>query len=236
MLIAAAVCPAPPLLARELTGAESVLPELRYACREAVDELIRTGPQVVVVVGVAAKEETLDPRARLDLSAYAPGLSTRGRAGQQAAELPPSLPLGVGLGSRLLDDAGYRGRRVLQSVGDGAPPAACAALGARLALAADRVALLVMADGSARRTRRAPGYLDARAAPFDAEVGRAIRTADMAALLALDSALAAELLATGRPAWQVLAGAMDGRKTSCVVRYDDDPFGVAYLVASLTAA
>jgi hypothetical protein len=232
MLIAAALCPAPPLLARELTGADPVLPELRHACREAVDELIQTGPQVMVVVGAAAREDTFDPRARLDLSAYAPGLSAGGRADQPA----PDLPLAVGLGSRLLDDAGYRGRRELRSVGDGTPPAACAALGAQLALAADRVTLLVMADGSARRTRRAPGYLDPRAAPFDAEVGRALRAGDMAALLALDSALAADLLATGRPAWQVLAGAMDGRSPSCMIRYDDDPFGVAYLVASLTAA
>jgi hypothetical protein len=58
----------------------------------------------------------------------------------------------------------------------------------------------------------------------------------MRALLALDGALATELMATGRPAWQVLAGAMAGRRPSCVVRYDDDPFGVAYLVASLSVS
>jgi hypothetical protein len=58
----------------------------------------------------------------------------------------------------------------------------------------------------------------------------------MPALLALDQALAAELLATGRAAWQVLAGAMAGRRPSCVIRYDDDPFGVAYLVASLSVS
>ncbi len=231
MLIAAALCPAPPLLARELTGADPVLPELRLACREAVDELIRTAPEIVVVVGVAADSQTFDLGARLDLSAYAPALR---RGGSSGAQPETGLPLTVGLGSRLLDDAGYHGRRELQSVGDGTPAAACAALGARLARRGERVALLVMADGSARRTRRAPGYLDERAGPFDAEVGRAFRAGDMAALLALDSALAAELLATGRPAWQVLAGAVDGRAPSCVVRYDDDPFGVAYLVASLT--
>ncbi len=240
MLIAAALCPAPPLLARELTGADPVLPDLRQACSEAVDELIRTGPDVVVVVGVADDDRAFDARARLDLSAYAPGLrtgvGTGVRTGLRAglAGAAPGLPLTVGLGSRLLDDAGYAGRRQLQSVGDRTPAPACAALGARLALAAQRVALLVMADGSARRTRRAPGYCDPRAAPFDAEVGRAIRAGDMTALLALDAGLAAELMATGRAAWQVLAGAVGGRTPSCVVRYDDDPFGVAYLVASLT--
>jgi hypothetical protein len=235
MLVAAALCPAPPLLARELTGADPVLPELRQACRDAVSELIRADPDVVVTVGVAAEVRTFDQGARLDLTAYAPALRAR-RAERPGSGSPSLLPLSVGLGSRLLDEAGYRGRRELQSVGEGTPPASCAALGAELAQAVARVALLVMADGSARRTRRAPGYLDVRAAPFDAGVARAFRTGDMAALLELDSALAAELLATGRPAWQVLAGAAAGSTPSCVVRYEDDPFGVAYLVASLTVA
>jgi hypothetical protein len=235
MLIAAALCPAPPLLARELTGADPVLPELRQACRAAVDELVRADADVVVVVGVAGDERTFDPRARLDVTTYAPALRVPGRDGDRAGldSLPP-LPLPIGLGSRLLDEAGYRGRRELQSVAAATPPTACAGLGSRLADAAPHVALLVMADGSARRSRRAPGYLDVRAEPFDAEVSRAVRTGDMAALLALDDALAAELMATGRPAWQVLAGAAAGRRPSCVVRYDDAPFGVGYLVASLS--
>jgi aromatic ring-opening dioxygenase LigB subunit len=96
------------------------------------------------------------------------------------------------------------------------------------------VALLVMAEGSARRSRKAPGYLDERSAAFDAEVGRAILDGDLRALLALDAGLARELMATGRPAWQVLAGAANGGHPDSLIRYDDDPFGVAYLVASLT--
>jgi aromatic ring-opening dioxygenase LigB subunit len=133
----------------------------------------------------------------------------------------------------LLDQAGYAGRRELQSVSDLEPAAACVAVGARLASASARVALLVMADGSARRGLKAPGYLDDRSPPFDAEVERAIRAADMSALLALDPVLARELMATGRAAWQVLAGAMTGSQPISEIRYCEDPFGVAYLVASL---
>jgi len=44
------------------------------------------------------------------------------------------------------------------------------------------MALLVMGDGSARRSLRAPGYLDTRAAAFDAEVERTIRTGELDAL------------------------------------------------------
>jgi hypothetical protein len=235
MLIAAALCPAPPLLVRELTGADPVLPELRQACRESVNELIRADADAIVIVGVAGEERIFDPRAQLDETVYAPALGRPGRSADRAgSDLLPPLPLSVGLGSRLLDEAGYLGRRELHSVREGTSPTACTALGARLAQAAPHVALLVMADGSARRSRRAPGYLDARAEPFDAEVSRAVRTGDLPALLALDDALATELMATGRPAWQVLAGAAGGRRPSCVVRYDDAPFGVGYLVASLS--
>ena len=126
------------------------------------------------------------------------------------------------------------GSRALHSVGEQATAWECAALGSELAIAAESVALLVMADGSARRGPKAPGHLDGRSVPFDAEVERAIRAGDMAALLALDADLARELMATGRPAWQVLAGALAGRQPASGILYSGDPFGVAYLVASLT--
>ena len=90
-----------------------------------------------------------------------------------------------------------------------------------------------MADGSACRTLRAPGYLDPRAAAFDAALERAVRTGDLGSLQAMDHGLARELLVTTRPGWQVLAGAMPGRAAATEILYADDPFGVFYLVAWL---
>ena len=82
--------------------------------------------------------------------------------------------------------------------------------------------------------RNERGHFDERAGAFDAEVERAVRASDFTALLALDPALARELMATGRPAWQVLAGALEGRAgLATEVQYADDPFGVAYLVATI---
>ena len=234
MLIAAALCPAPPLLASELTGAESALPELAAACQAATAALLRAGPQLVAVVGGAERTGIFDPAGYLDLSCYAPALARQPGDGPARGTQP--LPLSLGLGGRLLDEAGYAGRRELRAVSETAEPAECAAIGRVLAGLADRVGLLVMADGSARRSRRAPGYLDDRAAPFDAAVEDAVRAGDMAALLAVDPALARELMAAGRAAWQVLAGAMDDRRPASHIRYCDDPFGVAYLVASLTVS
>ena len=41
-------------------------------------------------------------------------------------------------------------------------------------------------------------------------------------------------MATGWPAWQVLSGAMHQLAPTTEIRYADDPFGVAYLVAYLS--
>jgi hypothetical protein len=227
VLITAALCPAPPLLARELTGASPVLPELRQACLDAVTAALAPGPGLVAVVGTAGRPGRWNGGGQLDLSPFAPPL--RGTA-------PPGLPVALGLGTRLLDQAGYRGPRVLHSVTEDQSPAECASLGGELASMDDRVALVVMADGSARRTLKAPGYLDERSEPFDASVERVIRSGDLGGLLSIDAELASELMATGRPGWQVLAGAAAGQRADCEVRYRDDPFGVFYLAASLACA
>ncbi len=44
MIVAAALCPCPPLLAAELTGQADILPELRAACAVAVARLVASGP------------------------------------------------------------------------------------------------------------------------------------------------------------------------------------------------
>jgi aromatic ring-opening dioxygenase LigB subunit len=145
-----------------------------------------------------------------------------------------ALPLALGIGAELLDEAGYAGPRALESVDAAATAQECARAGARVAGLAPRVALLVVGDGSARRTPAAPGYFDERAEAFDASAETAVRAGDMAALAALDAGLAAELMATGRAAWQVLAGAAGlERRAPGEVLYSDAPFGVSYLVAVL---
>ena len=226
MIVTAAICPSPPLLAYELTGRAEVLPELRDACAAAVRHLLAAAPDVVAIVGAGSDTATWDPDDRLDLSAYAPPVSgTRGK---------PGLPLALGIGALLLDEAGYAGPRILQAADELAPPADCLRLGRDLAGAARRVALLAVGDGSTRRGPAAPGYLDERAVPFDDVVQQAVRDGDMAALAGLDPDLARDLMATGRAAWQVLAGAFAGARPATEINYAADPFGVAYLVATLT--
>jgi len=222
-----AICPPAPLLARELTGLDPVIPELRQACAAAAGRLVRSEPEVIAVVGAGGRTAVWPADGRLNLAAFGPAL------GPQEEKAGPPLPLPLGLGARLLDEGGYTGPRLLQSVHSGEPAAACLRLGADLRNLSDRVGLLVMADGSACRSLRAPGYLDPRAAAFDAAIEEAVRSGDLGPLRAMDQGLARELLADGRPGWQVLAGAMPGRAPSTEILYKADPFGVFYLVAWL---
>ncbi|MDR2988798.1 MAG: hypothetical protein LBV34_28575 [Nocardiopsaceae bacterium] len=232
MIISAALCPAAPLLVRDLTGAEEVAADLREACLASVAELTAAAPDIIAVVGAASSTGIWNGAAALDLARYAPGQ-------QRRADGPPGvskgLPSALGIGAWLLARAGSTAGQLLQAVGADEPAATCAAVGAELAGSHERIALLVMADGSARRGPKAPGYADERSSGFDAEVEKAVREGRLDALLSVDPVLARELMAAGRPAWQVLAGAMEGREVTSEIRYSGDPFGVAYLVASLRA-
>ena len=238
MIVSAAICPSPPLLARELTGQAEPLPELRDACAAALAALLGAGPELVVVTGPGAATADFDPGSRLDFAVYAPAVRRAAGPDGGARNGDAALPLSLGIGARLLDEAGYTGPRALRGIGVSAAPDACLRLGRQIAASGRRVALLAVGDGSARRSTAAPGYLDERAAPFDEAVEHAVRDGDLAVLAALDPDLAADLMADGRAAWQVLAGALtaegaipDGLRTD--IRYSAAPLGVAYLVAAL---
>lgn len=87
--------------------------------------------------------------------------------------------------------------------------------------------LLVMANGSARRTEKAPGHLDERAFGFDEALERALAAGDAAALADLDPVLADDLLAAGARLLRDLAGLS---VVEASLDYADDPFGVRYWV------
>lgn len=88
-------------------------------------------------------------------------------------------------------------------------------------------ALLVVANGSAKRTEKAPGHLDERAEAFDADLEARLRSGG---LEGLDTDLAADLWADVEPLVR-LAGLVEVDPASVVVDLVSDPYGVFYLVA-----
>jgi aromatic ring-opening dioxygenase LigB subunit len=113
-------------------------------------------------------------------------------------------------------------------------PGECVRLGREVAESNERVGLLVMGDGSARRSEHSPVHLHPRAEIFDTTVAKAFQHKDLDVLEALDPDLAGELQAAGRAPWQVLAGALEGTPLSGDLLYEAAPYGVGYLVASFT--
>ncbi|GAA2090971.1 hypothetical protein [Actinomadura alba] len=251
MLIGAAVCAHPPVLVPEVaSGAAAELGELRAACDEAVRRLVAPGGlDLLVVVGGDAETRTYGADAAGSLRRY--GLDLMFGAGL------PRLPLSLTIGRWLLTRAGIlhadadagadadaATRRVgglggaavgtvrFQSVDWDAAPAECLRLGRELAESAQRVGLLVMGDGSACRTEKAPGYLDERAEDYDDGVARALGGAEITALARLDPEISRELRVAGRAAWQVLAGAAGDGRFAAELLAAEAPYGVGYFAAS----
>jgi hypothetical protein len=249
MLIAAAVCPHPPLLIPESTGepgppaargghadrfvpaGASELNRLRAACRDAVAVLLGAAPGLLVVTGGAQHTTEYPAGAGGSLASFAVPFTVG--AGS-------ALPLSLTIGKWLLAGSGARiPPAAWWGIASAAPPGDCLSLGEKLAALAPRVALLAVGDGPGRRARGVPGAADPGADRYDGQVTAALAAADPGALAALDPGEDEELLVAGRAAWQVLAGAASagpGGAFAAELRYAAAPFEVSYYVATWVRA
>ncbi|MFF5531864.1 class III extradiol dioxygenase subunit B-like domain-containing protein [Streptomyces cinerochromogenes] len=235
MLVAAAVCPCPPLLVPEVAaGAAPELDAARAACTDALGVLAAARPDLLVAVGTAGQSGLGRYPQGAPGAFRGFGLDLDVHLGPVGSPVPErELPTSLAVAAWLLERTGWADAPIEGlAVPDTLEPEGCAETGRELAGRAGRVALLVMGDGSACRTLKAPGYLDERAAPFDAEVARALGAADVSALRALDPGLARELKAAGRAPWQILAGAAERTDLTGSLLYEDAPYGVGYMVAT----
>ncbi|MGD0604854.1 MAG: hypothetical protein ABSA53_14785 [Streptosporangiaceae bacterium] len=229
MLIAAAVCPHPPLLIPAATGVPGPGPgagqltRLRAACHQAVATLSAAAPEMIVVVGGAGRTGEYPPQTPGSLRRYGVPWGD-----DQAPALPLSLTIGRWL---LTQDANVSGAAWWGIAAD-ASPAECLELGEKIADLAPRVALLAMGDGPGRRARGAPGARDPAADRYDEAVAAAMAAPSPGALAALDPAADADLFVAGRAAWQVLAGAAGRPEFTATLAYAAAPFEVSYVVAT----
>ncbi len=206
-------------------GAAADLDALRTACDLAVAGLGASGADRLYVVGRGPRERRHGRDAGGDLAGFGVGV--------RVGPAPRVLDLAATTGRWLAERSGLTPDGYLE-VSPTTSPERAAALGAELAGAGQRVALLVMGDGSARRTEHSPGYVDERAVPYDDAVAEALGKADTAHLAGLDPALALELMVAGRPAWQVMSGAAGDRVPTGDLLAYEAPYGVGYFVAAWT--
>lgn len=210
MIATVVVCPSPPMLLPEYVGLQDPAGPLRERCVEALSAALH------------------EPYAACDLVVVVTGRDPSARS--------TKAPLGVRIGEHLLARAGWAGPVEQLVVPFGADSATVAEAGRGLASRAERLLVLVVGDGSARRSEKAPGHLDSRAEPFDTALLAALDRADPGALIALDAGLGTELLATGRAALQVMAHAVSGESAlRRALLWSDDPYGVLYALSVWTS-
>lgn len=221
-----AFCPAPPLMLPVLAGrAAAETSVLRTACAEAVEEALAFRPEVVVVVGPGGRRGVRYGAGDAgDLREF--GLPVTFPFAGRARPGGRRVPLAHTVGAWLLDQAGCGGVRL------GVDPTD---LEETLAGLPGSVAVLALGDGSARRTVKAPGYLDPAAEPFDAAVATALAAGDAAALAALDQQEGERLMAAGVATWRAVGRALAGRPVSGRLLEHQAPYGVGYLVAAWLA-
>lgn len=226
-LISAAICPHPTMLIPDVAGeASGAWDELRAACTESIRQLripvynpsggsitpVEDEPDLVVIVGGDNETKSFDPSGAYG-SLLAQGICWE--YGWEGAGEAQPLPLSLTLGYWLMLTGKGKGMMTadvaFQAITFDASPQECLRLGQELAGRAEKVAMLVIGEGStcmtAAERRRDPDHTQR----YDAEVTRALAHADSEALARLDPS-GFRMTATGRAAWQVLSGAARGHR------------------------
>ena len=243
------MCPgAPFLIPGTADRINARLPAVADACRDAVADL--PGADSVLLITAAPSGSTIGDSAEPAWRELPPGIVISSSP-LRRSDLPRTRPVatapavgtdsvGTMVGAALL--AGRTARSitpvtspstatVVEIVGD--PAAVAAMLTARCA-GEERIALLVIADGSACHGDDAPGRRDDRAAGFDAMLADALASGDPQALqdACADPDLARELLAGVAPLAVLALLTADHPPTAAELLYSGAPLGVGYLVAS----
>lgn len=236
MIVRVAFVPGPPVLVPEVAvGAAGELAEVRSACAAALGDA--SAVRRVVVVGPARQPGRWPGDAAGSLRGFGIDVRAGGRG-------EPVLPAALTVAAWLLDRSGVPAAatsREYLAVAEQADPADCARLGVALGteLAGDPrpTALLVVGEGSARLSAKAPGALDPRADGVEAALVQALAEGDRAVLTGLDDDLAADLMVSGRAPWQVAAAAWtDPQPPVARLLAHAVPYGVGYPVAAWTVA
>ncbi|WP_067546369.1 hypothetical protein [Nocardia crassostreae] len=253
MFCVASLVPSPPVLVPELGGGtgDAEVTRLRAAALRAAAALAGRATRWIVVgagetervIGVNAvgtfRGYGADVRVGLSGTFQFGGDSNNSVTAVAEADAPadPALPLPVLIAGWLREQVAPAAVAEARLLDGATAPADCLAFGARLRSELDAETepsgVLVVGDGAATLSLKAPRYFDERAEGVQAEIDRALSAGDRQALAALDPRLCAELDVAGRPAHQVLAGLFqaDAADPQVETLYAAAPFGVGYHVS-----
>ena len=244
------VCPGAPLLIPGLADDLSAqLPGLVDACDRAVGMLAAVDRVLLLCSGPrardgglrAAETSVVHPAGTVVTSALITGRSgsvhfTGRLPGAPAATADDLPPAGVGtvVGAALLARAGIAVPVTAVDLADAT--AEVCALSSEVQASADRVGLLVVAEGSAGRGATSPAGGSADAEVLDASLAAALAAGDPSALAAaagIDRERAVRLLFTSGPSLTAMAELTANRPPDrAELLMDEGALGVGYLVAA----
>ncbi|MGW4352950.1 hypothetical protein ACWELJ_12780 [Nocardia sp. NPDC004582] len=250
MFCVASLVPSPPVLVPELEGAagaavEGAVAELRAAVLAAGAELAGLASRWIVIGVAEPGEDAAAGGSGRVIGADAVGtfrgygvdvrVGLSGPVAERVADVLLPLPALIAgwLRERVAPEAVAECRLISADATAEESSAFGRTLRAELDAASEPVGVLVVADGAATLSLKAPRYLDERAEGVQAGIDRALGAGDRRALADLDTGLCAEIAVEGRPAYQALAGlfAADPADPQVETRYAAAPFGVAYHVS-----
>ena len=225
MIVGAVFIPSPPLLLADV-DVEGLLDDVRAASIELLSELL---PDAQQIIAIGSADETV----WFDEGGIGTSRGLGGRADYAIGSGTAVLPLPLTIAAFVLQAAGADQATVALSVGRTTSHADRGLLAKGLIERSADVAtvLLVVGDGSATRTEKAPGYIQPDALNFDSVVSAALAAADFQTLAEIPQEQADRLWCQGLPAWQVAALACQHLKQGELI-LETAPFGVNYLVAS----
>ena len=217
--------PTAPVLVPDLAGgAAAEVIEVREAAVAAAATL----PERWIAVGVGPADEIIGPDIRGTFAGY--GVDVPVALSPEAGPRIAAMPLCALFGAWLRGQANPRAVVEVRVFAAGHDAAAAVALGralrAEIDAAAERVGVLVLADGATTLTPSAPGGYDGDAEQVQSALDDALAAGNVAALSRLPDWI------SGRVAYQVLAGLAESGSWAATELARSAPYGVGYFVGT----
>lgn len=228
-LVSAALVPAAPVLVPGLSGHTMTAQEVRAATLDAIQRMIDAGVDEVIVLAEADRDGLFDSTAPWGLHRIG-GLHPFSEAGAVFDQL---LTMPLAIGASMLRDAGWTGPTSFHALERTMSADAAAEVGRGLGTTKRSVGLLLLGNGSACCTEKAPGSFHPQAERFNATLLTMIRQGDRAAMMELSAHDTADQLSDVRVPLQVFAGATSGHRFLGSITFADDFAGVYYICATL---
>ena len=203
-------------------------PEVRSAALDAIQRMIDAGVDEVIVLAEADRDGLFDSTAPWGLHRIG-GLHPFSEAGAVFDQL---LTMPLAIGASMLRDAGWTGTTSFHALERTMSADAAAEVGRGLGATPRSVGLLLLGNGSACCTEKAPGSFHPQAETFNATLLTVIRQGDRAAMMELSAHDTADQLSDVRVPLQVFAGATSGHRFLGSITFADDFAGVYYICST----